>query len=268
MRKLSKILLFVVGCFIATIIYAGEKQQQAMEKITEHLQNKRYQPWTWVFYGDSITHGAVHTFSNRSFVELFHERLRGECGKKSDVVINSGSSGYSSFELLNEHVYNRNIKRYNPQVVFLLIGCNDITHAKNKGVQDFRERLEKLVVRLEADGAIVVLQTYNLFRVVDTDNSIYKNYIRRYNEQHEYNQQIREVAEKFDLILIDHAKYWQERCVSDQILKNWLSDYIHPNALGHFQMARLIMQKFNLYNGKSNTGAIVPAPRGVVFNKK
>ena len=113
MKKLCKVLLLVVSCFIVTTVLAGEKQQQAMEKITEHIKNKRYQPWTWVFYGDSITHGAVHTFSDRSFVELFHERLRGECGKKSDVVINSGSSGYSSFELLNDQIYERNFNLFN-----------------------------------------------------------------------------------------------------------------------------------------------------------
>src|SRR5206468_2375866 len=51
------------------------------------------EPVTWVFTGDSITHGAHHTFGWRSYPEHFAERVRWELRRYRDVVINTGVSG-------------------------------------------------------------------------------------------------------------------------------------------------------------------------------
>ena len=53
-------------------------------------------PWCWLFYGDSITHGAAHTHGWRSFPEIFAERVRWEIHHMHDVVINTGISGNTS----------------------------------------------------------------------------------------------------------------------------------------------------------------------------
>src|SRR6266446_3517466 len=47
----------------------------------------------WVFTGDSITHGALHTLGWRSYPAHFAERVRWELRRMRDVVINTGISG-------------------------------------------------------------------------------------------------------------------------------------------------------------------------------
>ena len=78
-----KRLLFVTICLAFSTLYAGEKKTAALNKIAEHIKNRGKQQWTWVFYGDSITHGAAHTHGWRSFPEIFQERVRWELKKTS-----------------------------------------------------------------------------------------------------------------------------------------------------------------------------------------
>ena len=66
-----KRLLFVTICLAFSTLYAGEKKTAALNKIAEHIKNRGKQQWTWVFYGDSITHGAAHTHGWRSFMEIW-----------------------------------------------------------------------------------------------------------------------------------------------------------------------------------------------------
>src|SRR5262245_43171096 len=53
----------------------------------------RKEPLTWVFTGDSITHGALHTKGWRSYPEHFAERVRWELKRMRDIVVNTGISG-------------------------------------------------------------------------------------------------------------------------------------------------------------------------------
>ena len=55
-----------------------------MEQVKELLRGEY--PVKWLFYGDSITHGALHTFGWRDYTELFAERLRFELGRTMDTV--------------------------------------------------------------------------------------------------------------------------------------------------------------------------------------
>ena len=79
------------------------KQMQIdFEKISQHFNSKASAPWTWVFYGDSITHGAAHTHGFRAFPEIFAERVRWEMRFLYDAVINTGISGQTTVQLLDE----------------------------------------------------------------------------------------------------------------------------------------------------------------------
>src|SRR5262249_54964759 len=80
-------------------------------------------PATWVFTGDSITHGALFTEGWRSFVEHFAERVRWELRRFDDVVINTGVCGEHTGGLLEN--LERRALRFGPDVVFVLLGMND-----------------------------------------------------------------------------------------------------------------------------------------------
>ena len=63
-----------------------------MNEIADLL--RRDQPMKWLFAGDSITHGALHTLGWRDFTELFSERVRWELKRTRDFVIKTGISGW------------------------------------------------------------------------------------------------------------------------------------------------------------------------------
>ena len=64
---------------------AGPLAEKDLEAIKKHIKREgEVSEWTWVFFGDSITHGALHTYGWRSFPEIFEERLRFEMNHVMD----------------------------------------------------------------------------------------------------------------------------------------------------------------------------------------
>ena len=89
-----------------------------MERIKASLKSER--PLKWLFYGDSITHGAFHTFGARDYTQLFAEKVRYELKRFTDVVINTAISGNNSRQLLNG--FDWRVGQFRPDAVFLMIG--------------------------------------------------------------------------------------------------------------------------------------------------
>ncbi len=259
-----KVVSAILVSMAALLSAAGSLAEADRAAIAEHFRKPGN--WTWVFYGDSITHGAAHTKGWRSFVEVFQERLRYELGRPMDAVVNSGNSGHTSVNLLNETQYDWQVKRFQPDVVFLLIGMNDIVRPEDGGVSEFRTRLEALVDRIRAGGAIPVLQTYNTIQEVTNPTSDYlKGYVKRFQELPAYTEAIREVAAEKDVILADHDRHWREHAAEPEVLDFWLGETIHPGPRGHQEMAIVLLQALGLYSPDSNCCRLEaggPAPGG------
>ena len=237
-------------------ISTGPKREADLTLITEHFATMTA-PWTWVFYGDSITHGAVHTHGWRSFPEIFHERVRTEMARPMECIINSGDDGHTLLWLINDNTYNWQVRRHQPNVVLLLIGCNDIVREECGGPEKFRERLTELTRRIRNDGAIPVLQTYNTMQLVQNPTLEYhKGYIKRYYAFPEYNSIIRAVAASEDTILVDHRRFWEENASDPQVLDRWLDEPLHPGPYGHLQMAILILKELGIYSPDSKCCAV------------
>ena len=98
-------------------------EQVNMERIKSFLKDSR--PTKWLFYGDSITHGAKHTLGHRDFSEHFRERLVWEMQRNADLVLNAACSGFTCAELLSE--FDWRAKAFAPNVAFIMIGTNDST---------------------------------------------------------------------------------------------------------------------------------------------
>ena len=214
------------------------------EKITGYLTGSS-EPRTWLFYGDSITHGALHTHGFRAFPEIFAERVRWELRRLYDVVINTAISGQTTVQLLDEKRYDWRVRRFKPDAVFILIGMNDIV--KLKDAEKFRANLVELVRRVRNDGAIPILQSYGtIINVPDNEK-----YLLRYEKLPEFNAAVRRTALEESTIFIDHEKYWQENVKDEETLKLWQGEPIHPGGRGHLEMAKLIFQKFNIFDPES-----------------
>jgi lysophospholipase L1-like esterase len=198
------------------------------------------QPVKWLFYGDSITHGARHTFGQRDYTQLFSERIRYEMGRGMDVVINTAISGHTTVTLLEGHDWR--VRQFQPHVVFVMIGTNDCFRGNGISVSQFTANLNRLVDCFEADHILPVLQT-SCPLLPNSDSEREPTFA-------DYMPAVREVAAQRQLPLVDHMQYWQQRPALHYV---WMSDGIHPNHFGHRAFAHLLFKSLEIFDPASDT---------------
>lgn len=216
---------------------AAPSGQQDLAKIQGMLADAKT-PRTWLFTGDSITHGARWTAGWRSFPEIFAERVRWELRRTNDIVINTGISGNKAKDILDD--YDWRVRRFKPDVVILLVGMNDCW-VKGLTPEVFGERLTTLVKNIRADGGIPVLETPNPVQPGSRDQAL-PPFVAR----------IRQVAQTEDVLLVDHAVTWEQAAKDGKFSEKWRADPIHPSAEGHRQMAVAIFKAFGIHDPKSS----------------
>lgn len=193
------------------------------------------QPLTWVFTGDSITHGLVHTRGARNYVDHLHELIRGDLGRVQDTVINTAITGWRADLILGE--FARRVADWHPDVVSLMIGTNDCTTTWLDPVIEpdaFESSIAEFVRRVRDIGAIPALQTPP---VVDLLHAPDRHRIG------EFAQRIRDVAAHDAVILVDqHARFADFSTGTgpgnEGMPWGLLDDAFHPNAAGHALLAR------------------------------
>jgi acyl-CoA thioesterase I len=196
---------------------------------------------TWVFVGDSITHGSAHTNGRRSFVEQFAERTRGELERVGDVVINTGISGDHTEDVLAG--FADRVGRFDPDVVVTMLGTNDSVQGPS-GRAGFAHRLAEIVRRVRHLGAVPVLQTPP---PVDVSAAPERADLPAYVDR------VRTVAREHAVMLVDHNARWL--AAGDGTAPGrWLDDPIHPNGRGHLEMARTIFDRLGILDPASPTG--------------
>lgn len=209
----------------------------------------RPNPLRWVFTGDSITHGATHTFGARSYPELFAERLRWELGRTRDHVITTGISGRTASDLDTDLDWS--VLHYRAGVVSVMIGLNDCVRGDT--VQEFTATLDRVVTRVLDAGSAVILHTPN--RVLGTDA------VRR-DALPPYVDAVREMAARHRTVLVDHYEAWR-RVEESGELEYWISHGCHPNAYGHRMLMRTLGEALGMWDPASPTGRLfVPADQG------
>lgn len=224
---------------------AAPSAATGLDQIRAMLADKSH-PLTWVFTGDSITHGAKHTHGSRTYVEHFAERVRWELGRGQDIVVNSGISGDKADGILR--TFDWRVGRFKPDVVSIMIGMNDCTRGPEKR-DEFRSNLRQLIRQTRALGAVPVLHTQNT-----TEPSATKER----GDLPAYAGIVSEVAREERTVLVDHWQHWRTAGKDPQILKQWLNDPIHPNARGHRELAILTFQALGIYSTNSPTCQATP----------
>ena len=208
-----------------------------MQRIRDRLQAE--QPNVWLFYGDSITHGALHTNGHRDYPELFEERVRFELGRRMDIIINTAISGNNTNALLDS--FDWRVARFQPHVVFIMIGMNDCNQGCNITVEQFKQNLHTIKEKLDTIGAMPVLQTTCPILPGSTPG--------REPYFDDYMDAVRRAAEQLDVPLVDHTAYWREQ--SDR-LYYWMSNAFHPNEYGHRAFARTLFRDLGIDDPESS----------------
>ena len=198
----------------------------------------------WLFHGDSITHGAVHTYGQRDYTELFAERIRAELRRRRDLVIKSAFDGDTTEEVLAD--FDVRVEAVRPQVVWLMIGMNDCSTKRQITPELFRVNLDTIATRTESLGAFLVLQTPNpiLTGQDPTREPRFENYL----------DILRPVAATRNLPLIDHVRHWRgEEARRPGMTRYWMSDACHPNQYGHVAFAELLFRELGIFEPASPT---------------
>ncbi|MBO5723170.1 MAG: SGNH/GDSL hydrolase family protein [Lentisphaeria bacterium] len=195
---------------------------------------ERQESVRWLFYGDSITHGAKHTNGGRDFSELFRERLLWEMQRRSDLVLNSAFSGFTCLELLRDFEFRATA--FKPHAAFVMIGSND---SVDRTLDEFEAQLNELADKFAAIDCQVVLQTpLPVLRNLDASRT----------RVPEFAEKVRKVAAERNLPLIDQFKAWSE-CPAVFYLH---ADALHPNHLGHIKIAHDIFKAMGIFETQNS----------------
>jgi lysophospholipase L1-like esterase len=207
-----------------------------MQRITKFL--KSADPIKWLFYGDSITHGALHTFGKRDYVELFSERVRFELERTMDIVINTAISGDNTRGLLAG--FDWRVAQFKPNVVFIMIGMNDCSDENDITVEEFKSNLLKLTSMIDDLGALPVLQT--TCPILPGQSPERSPYFDSYMDA------IRNAALARKLPLIDHTRFWRDNPDNHFL---WMSNEFHPNTDGHRAFAEFLYRCLDIHDNTS-----------------
>lgn len=216
---------------------------QSLDSLQEQLKNKmdNDDSLTWLFMGDSITHGSAYSLGQDTITQSFEKYLRDDLKRTNDIVVNtavSGAtidvSGSSTLATINER-----LNSYSPDIVSIMLGTNDSTVLS---VEQYRAQLQTLINKAKAKTDIVVLRS-PLPTQWDRDARC-----------REYTQVMKEVASEMDCIFIDQytpfhnvvGKYpymyqdqyfvYGDNCVFGQ------GKALHPGANGHLMMTKQFIE--------------------------
>jgi lysophospholipase L1-like esterase len=229
--------LLLAGILLSSIL-CGAQPMNDKVRIEEIFADKSVH--VWVFAGNSITQGAKHTHGMRSYPEIFAERVRGEMGRFTDVIINTAISGQTSLNILND--FEQRIARFHPDVVFLMVGTNDAAVKNNITVKQFEDNVQQLIDKIRTLHAVPVLLTPNTIiteKAPERQSLVY------------YVVKIREIAEKNNVILVDNWRIWYSDLPDKYlggIFKELLNDPLHPNGQGHKEIAFALFRKLSIFD--------------------
>lgn len=214
-----------------------------LEKLKSLITSK--DPVRWLFAGDSITHGALHTFGARDYTEHFSERIRYELGRSRDHVIKTGASGWRVTQLAADVEWG--VLQYRPHGLSINFGMNDCL-AGAAGIPAFKEAYLKVIAEARAKcGAAII---------VHVPNAILPNDAARFANLPAYSDAVREVAATTGCVAIDHPEEWRGR-----VLMYRMSDAIHPNDVGHREMAFSMFRLLGLFDPEKSDVCRLFVPR-------
>lgn len=214
------------------------------QAIADLLKTKT--PITWLFTGNSITQGAKHTHGYRTYSEIFFERVRYEMGRPRDIIINTAVSGNATVDILKD--FDWRVSHLKPQVVFLMIGTNDAADKRNISVEQYGKNLEKFVDQIRTLGAIpVFLSPTPILEEEALERKNLKQYVVK----------MEEITKKRSVIFVNQWHYWNTELKAkykDQWSKQLLNDPLHPNGLGHKEMAINLFKELGIFDPKQPSG--------------
>lgn len=231
--KEANLLLELVGGPRSQVM-AAERERLFLEPAAETFSCSgslilKPKPMKWLFVGDSITHGALHTCGYDSLPQLWEKYIRRDWGRRDDIVLNTGVSGATA----DEYLKRLNI-RYSPyadaDVVVIMFGTNDCCFPGEIDTKRFKMQLCSIVDDVRSHGSQAVLRVPQPQR---------EDAGERTRAIVPFVQAVREVAQEKDVLVVDHFLHFSVLRQRDpEAFLSLMSDGVHPNAQGQYRMFR------------------------------
>lgn len=212
-------------------------QQQALV----NLVNDKNTPRTWLFMGDSITHGALWTKGYDSISQSFDKYLD-MLGRNQDVVINSAVSSADTGSTLTAIQYRlQQFSAARPDVAVIMLGTND--YAARPAIPagtDYKTNLQAIINAIKTinPNAIIILRS-------PTGNWAGRS-VSSYCEAME------QVAAQNGLIYVDQYTdtQWKLDTYSTWIkgIQGYYGNNLHPGAEGQLDMTKMFLKATGLWD--------------------
>lgn len=198
------------------------------------------EPLTWLFMGDSITHGAQHTGGYDSIAQLFEKYLKEDLGRTDDIVVNTAVSGATTATSGGRgtltHMEHR-MAKYKPDIVSVMLGTNDTIN------DDYNANLKQIAdeIRKVNKDAIII------FRAPSPAGRTYAGKLPGENGSV---ARMKKVADENGILFIDQYTDWNKELDAYSYLYNadhYFGDgYLHPGGAGHVRMTTQFIRECGL----------------------
>lgn len=218
----------------------GERELSSLQQAIADRVNGEA-PLTWLFMGDSITHGLLHTHGYDSISQAFRKYLMEDLGREEDIVINTGNSATTAGRTL-ENIEQR-LKKYRPDIVSVMLGTND---AKSDSTETYIENMVRILEEIRATNpdALIILRSPT---PVNPSNNQSAQFINGLDGENGYIKALQKLAEEEDILFVDQYTEWKKEFDAYPYLFGYyFGDYLHPGAVGQMRLAREFIEACGL----------------------
>lgn len=176
-----------------------------------------------IFFGDSITAGyenGVTDFRLNEEIEAVYSEME---------TINAGIPGDMTVGALER--VERHVLKYNPDIVTVFFGANDVSTVMGISVEAYRENLLALVKLIGAEKVILIGPPY-------ADQRYYENE-RNLTRINEFNEAVKEISQLKEVNYINLLEKMIEKTPTDYLQE----DGLHFSRLGYQLLGKLINEE-------------------------
>ncbi|MGF3052605.1 SGNH/GDSL hydrolase family protein [Microbacterium sp. YY-03] len=207
------------------------------DTLNTFVENADHHPWRrYVAMGDSFSEGVGDDDeASPHGVRGWADRVAEVLGATSEdfAYANLAVRGKLIAQIMNEQL--DAAVALKPDLVTISAGGNDVIRP-GTDPDEITQQLETIVARLTANGATVVI-----FTGIDVNfTPVFRPFRGKVAI---YNENIRAVADKYDCIVADQ---WALKTIQDT--RFFAADRLHMNALGHHEVARMVLRALNVPN--------------------
>ena len=224
----------------ATAVKNTQVLDAKQQKIVDMVNGD--QPMTWLFMGDSITHASGLTYGYDGIAQIFEKYVKGELGRKQDVVLNTAVANADTATTLAE--LDQRLTNYTPDVVSIMIGTNDCSSRVSITVEQFETNVRTILDTIEEKypNAVILLRSMTPF-FNDGNREPYRQ---------SYMDVISKLANEYDTIYVDQYTSLKEATSTyTWLARKMFTDNLHPEANGHRVMAYMFMKACGLWSEDS-----------------